>query len=77
MRYPKPEQLRALVACNVREWRLSQGQSQAALADKAGVDRKTINRIENEHFSPSVDTLARLAKAQKKHPTQYFQGGKK
>jgi DNA-binding XRE family transcriptional regulator len=27
----------------------------------AGVDRKTINRIENGHFSPSIDTLIRLS----------------
>jgi DNA-binding XRE family transcriptional regulator len=29
----------------------------------AGVDRKTINRIENGHFSPSLDTMVRLAHA--------------
>ena len=27
----------------------------------AGIDRKTINRIENGHFAPSVDTLVRLS----------------
>ena len=35
--------------------------SQAHLAELAGVDRKTINRIENGHFSPSLDTLTRLS----------------
>jgi transcriptional regulator with XRE-family HTH domain len=35
--------------------------SQARLAELAGVDRKTINRIENGHFSPSLDTLTRLS----------------
>lgn len=35
--------------------------SQRELAEKAGVDRKTINRIENGHFSPSIDTLLRIA----------------
>ncbi|MFZ9726817.1 MAG: helix-turn-helix transcriptional regulator, partial [Ilumatobacteraceae bacterium] len=34
---------------------------QARLAELAGVDRKTINRIENGHFSPSLDTLTRLS----------------
>jgi transcriptional regulator with XRE-family HTH domain len=29
----------------------------------AGVDRKTINRIENGHFSPALDTLVRLSSA--------------
>jgi len=37
--------------------------SQQALADLAGVDRKTVNRIECGHFSPSLDTLVRLGEA--------------
>jgi DNA-binding XRE family transcriptional regulator len=35
--------------------------SQECLAEIAGVDRKTINRIENGHFSPSIDTLVRIS----------------
>jgi DNA-binding XRE family transcriptional regulator len=35
--------------------------SQEGLAEIAGVDRKTINRIENGHFSPSIDTLVRIS----------------
>ena len=41
--------------------RAERGLSQARLAELAGVDRKTINRIENGHFSPSLDTLTRLS----------------
>jgi transcriptional regulator with XRE-family HTH domain len=41
--------------------RNERGFSQARLAELAGVDRKTINRIENRHFSPSLDTLTRLS----------------
>ena len=41
--------------------RTNRGFSQAGLAELAGVDRKTINRIENGHFSPSLDTLTRLS----------------
>jgi transcriptional regulator with XRE-family HTH domain len=37
--------------------------SQAFLAELAGVDRKTINRIENGHFSPALDTIVRLSVA--------------
>jgi DNA-binding XRE family transcriptional regulator len=37
--------------------------SQAQLAEIAGVDRKTINRIENGHFSPALDTIVRLSVA--------------
>lgn len=43
------------------ELRADRGYSQARLAELAGVDRKTINRIENGHFSPSLDTLTRLS----------------
>ena len=41
--------------------RLKVAMTQLELATLAGVDRKTINRIENEHFSPSIETLLRLA----------------
>ena len=41
--------------------RAERGFSQARLAELAGLDRKTINRIENGHFSPSLDTLTRLS----------------
>ena len=41
--------------------RAERGFSQARLAELAGVDRKTINRIENGHFSPSLDTLTRFS----------------
>ena len=34
--------------------------TQESLANNIGVDRKTINRIENEHFSPNLDTLVRI-----------------
>jgi putative transcriptional regulator len=40
--------------------RTEYGISQDTLANIAGVDRKTINRIENGHFSPNLDTLVRI-----------------
>jgi transcriptional regulator with XRE-family HTH domain len=43
------------------ELRESHGLTQLQLSELAGIDRKTINRIENGHFSPSLDTLTRLA----------------
>lgn len=52
-----------LVCEKLRDLRLSKGLSQDALASECGVDRKTINRIENNHFSPSMNTLFRLCKA--------------
>jgi putative transcriptional regulator len=49
------------VADRLMALREERGLSQARLAELAGVDRKTINRIENGHFSPSLDTLTRLS----------------
>ena len=49
------------VAYRLVALRAERGFSQARLAELAGVDRKTINRIENGHFSPSLDTLTRLS----------------
>lgn len=51
----------ATVAERLVDLRGERGFSQARLAELAGVDRKTINRIENGHFSPSLDTLTRLS----------------
>ena len=48
--------------------------SQDKLAKMAGIDRKTINRIENEHFSPSIDTLFRICKALKIKPADFING---
>jgi putative transcriptional regulator len=50
-----------LVAQQVRRRRIRAKLSQQALADGAGIDRKTVNRIERGHFSPSVETVARMA----------------
>ncbi|NDI19156.1 MAG: XRE family transcriptional regulator, partial [Actinobacteria bacterium] len=46
--------------------------SQAALAEVAGIDRKTINRIENGHFSPALDTLVRLGVALGVKPSDFL-----
>lgn len=45
------------LADKLRDCRLKQGLTQDALADKSGLDRKTVNRIERNHFSPSLRTL--------------------
>lgn len=49
------------VAQNLVHLREQCSLTQQQLSDLAGIDRKTINRIENGHFSPSIDTLTRLA----------------
>jgi len=50
--------------------RSKKGLSQQALADIAGIDRKTVNRIECGHFSPSLDTLVRLGGAFRLKPAK-------
>jgi transcriptional regulator with XRE-family HTH domain len=50
-----------LVAARLVSLREERGLSQARLAELAGVDRKTINRIEKNRFSPSLDTLTRIS----------------
>ncbi|CAB4145254.1 COG1476 Predicted transcriptional regulators [uncultured Caudovirales phage] len=54
-------QSRELLSEWIRTTRTKQNLSQEGLAEIAGVDRKTINRIENGHFSPSIETLVRIS----------------
>ena len=61
----------------VRWLRVHKQLSQDELAQRAGIDRKTVNRIENGHFSPSLDTLFRLCKALKVKPADFVGGIKK
>ncbi|GDX33488.1 hypothetical protein LBMAG16_03190 [Actinomycetes bacterium] len=49
-----------VVADQLRKQRIKAELSQDELAKLAGIDRKTINRIENGHFSPTLDTITRL-----------------
>ncbi len=55
--------MRNVLAERLYELRTEADLSQARLAEIAGVDRKTINRIENGHFSPALDTIVRLSVA--------------
>lgn len=55
--------MRKVLADRLFELRSQAELSQARLAEIAGVDRKTINRIENGHFSPALDTIVRLSVA--------------
>ena len=45
----------------VREKRAELGLSQEALAERCGVDRKSISRVETGTFSPSLDRVWRIA----------------
>jgi putative transcriptional regulator len=55
--------MRNVLAERLYDLRSANELSQAFLAELAGVDRKTINRIENGHFSPALDTIVRLSVA--------------
>jgi putative transcriptional regulator len=47
----------------VREHRLAAGLSQEALAERCGVDRKSISRMETGAFSPRLDNVFNVAEA--------------
>ena len=53
------------VSSRLYDLRIERELSQDKLAQKAGIDRKTVNRIENGHFSPNLSTLIRLCSALK------------
>jgi len=57
----KVQSTRVFIADRLYNLRTEQDLSQQELGFMAGVDRKTINRIENGHFSPSIDTMVRIA----------------
>ncbi|GAA1008512.1 helix-turn-helix transcriptional regulator [Streptomyces thermogriseus] len=47
----------------IRATRLHANLTQERLAELAGIDRQAVNRIEQGHASPKLDTLIRLAAA--------------
>lgn len=65
---------RKVVAQRLLEARIKRSLTQGEAARKAGVDRKTVNRIENGHFSPNLDTLFRLCRVLDIKPSNLFTG---
>ena len=65
-----------IVANQLRKLRTDAELSQDNLAQLAGIDRKTINRIENGHFSPTLDTITRLCVVLKITPSKLLSSGK-
>jgi transcriptional regulator with XRE-family HTH domain len=55
------ERVHSTLADNVRTARHDAGLTQDQLAEYAGLERKSINRIENNRLSPTIDTLVRIA----------------
>ena len=62
------------VSARLKKLRLERELSQDALAKKAGIERKTINRIENGHFSPNLSTLLSVCKALKVKTSEVLEG---
>jgi len=56
----------------LRHWREQRGYSVRELAKRAGVGFVTVSRIENDHMSPTVAMLEKLAKALRVHITELF-----
>lgn len=51
------------LASRLKEVRIARGLTQADLADRAGVSRKTVNTVENGVFIPSTILALGLARA--------------
>ena len=51
------------LAENVKAWRKLNGLTQSQLADRAGLERKTIVRLENSETGVSIDALLRVLNA--------------
>lgn len=62
------------VRAKLKKLRIEADLSQGALAEKAGLERKTINRIENGHFSPNLSSLIRICNALKVKPSSILEG---
>lgn len=60
---PQTLQRRQRLGATVRKLREERGLTQEELAVRSGVDRKSINRLENASYSPAVDRLYPLAAA--------------
>lgn len=54
---------RRVIGDHIRAARLESNLTQEKLGELAGVDRQSINRIEQGHQSPLLDTLIRIADA--------------
>ncbi|WP_372352677.1 helix-turn-helix domain-containing protein [Streptomyces sp. KL116D] len=60
---PSPRVLaaRRAIGDRIRAARLHANLTQEGLAERAGLDRQAVNRIEQGHASPYVDTLISIA----------------
>jgi transcriptional regulator with XRE-family HTH domain len=71
---PAEEQLGRVIANHVRARRLEIGLGVSQLADRSGISKGMLSKIENAQTSPSLATLARLAGALDMPVTSLFRG---
>ncbi len=57
------DNVRKILADNVRLLRTKRRFSQEAIADMANIGQNQVSEIENEHSNPSLDTLIKIANA--------------
>lgn len=57
------DNVRKILADNVRLLRTKRRFSQEAVADMANIGQNQVSEIENEHSNPSLDTLIKIANA--------------
>lgn len=57
------ENVKRILADNVRMLRTKKRFSQEAVAELANIGQNQISEIENEHANPSLETLIRIANA--------------
>ena len=68
------EQKEQKVCSRLKARRLEMDITQNELAERAGLERKTINRIEMGHYSPSIKTLFMLCSAMRFKPAEVLEG---
>ena len=65
--------LSAVLAVNVRRLREAAGISLAQLADRSGVAKATLFKVERQHTNPTLDTIVAIAEALGVEPTSLLQ----
>lgn len=64
---------RPMVRNRIRELRAERGLTQQELADAIGVSRQTVNAIEGEKYSPSLEAAFQIAAALGKRLDEVFE----
>lgn len=59
---PNPEDIRAVLAYNLRTLRVAQGWSQERLANESELDRTYVSAVERSRWNVSLSNIERFAK---------------